>query len=108
MTEGKYLSLEEVRQLALSKDNPAAAVSASTAKAKILGCMTRPRDLPASIPLNGALTEQGEQVIAAMGKGDIAPSDAASMLSALVTQARVVEIDELEKRVTELEAKHGN
>ena len=53
--------------------------------------------------LTGTLTEKGEKIIQAMGNGLVAPSDASSMLSALAAQARVVEIDELEKRVSQLE-----
>lgn len=106
--DGLIAELEEARKLALRTGTPAAAVSASSAKAKILGCVIRPRDLPVPIPLNGTLTEQGLQVIESMGKGDVSPSDAASMLSALASQARVTEIDELVKRVAALEAKNAH
>ena len=41
-----------------------------------------------------------------MGKGELSPSDASSMLTALAAQARILEIEELEKRVLKLEAKN--
>lgn len=58
--------------------------------------------------LKGTLTEQGQQVITAMARGDLAPGDTANMLQALASQARLVETDELEKRVKALEERrHG-
>jgi len=48
--------------------------------------------------IEGTLTEKGEKIINAMGKGELSPSDASSMLSALAAQARIIEIDELGKR----------
>jgi hypothetical protein len=53
--------------------------------------------------LEGTLTEKGEKIIGAMGGGEITPSDASSMLSALAAQSRVVEVDDIAKRVSELE-----
>lgn len=57
--------------------------------------------------LEGTLPEQGSAIVAAMGAGQISPSEAAIMLQALAAQARIVEIDDLEKRVTTLEDKGG-
>ena len=56
--------------------------------------------------IEGTLTEKGEKIINAMGKGELSPSDASSMLTALAAQSRILEIDELEKRVLKLEAKN--
>ena len=50
------------------------------------------------------LTEKGKSVIEAVGRGELSPSDASSLLSGLTSQARVAEIDDLEQRVRELEA----
>jgi len=55
--------------------------------------------------IEGTLTEKGEKIIAAMGNGEVTPSDASSMLSALAAQARIIEIDDLEQRIKRLEAK---
>ena len=53
--------------------------------------------------IEGTLTEKGEKIISAMGSGEITPSDTASMLSALAAQSRIVEVDDIAKRVSELE-----
>ncbi len=53
--------------------------------------------------LSGNLTEKGEKIIEAMGDGKITPSDTSNMLTALASQARITEIDELEKRIGRLE-----
>ena len=58
--------------------------------------------------IEGTLTEKGEKIINAMGSGELSPSDASSMLSALAAQARIIEIEELEKRVSDLEARNDN
>ena len=58
--------------------------------------------------IEGSLTEKGEKIITAMGNGEVTPSDASSMLSALAAQARIIEIEELEKRVSDLEARNDN
>ncbi len=56
--------------------------------------------------LTGTLTDKGEKIIETMSAGVIAPSDAAKMLQVLVAQARIVELDELDKRVSRLEEKY--
>ena len=58
--------------------------------------------------IEGTLTEKGEKIINAMGKGELSPSDASSMLTALAAQSRIVEVDALEKRVLKLEAKNDS
>ena len=58
--------------------------------------------------LEGTLTEKGEKIISAMGSGQITPSDASSMLSALAAQSRIVEIDNLDQRVKTLEQRHAS
>jgi hypothetical protein len=53
--------------------------------------------------LEGTLTEQGRTIIQTMGEGKLSPSDATSMLQALVSQSRITEVDDLVKRITVLE-----
>lgn len=61
-----------------------------------------------SLP-NGTLTEQGRAVLAAVGAGALAPGQGAQLLTGIGTLARVVEIDELAKRINKLEEKqNGN
>lgn len=57
--------------------------------------------------LNGSLTEMGRQIIAAMGGGDMSPEAGAAMLQALAAQVRITEIDELARRVSDLESRRG-
>ncbi len=60
--------------------------------------------VPINLPHDGPLADQGRAVLAAAGAGDIAPGQAAQMLNALGTLAKVIETDELEARIAALEA----
>lgn len=62
---------------------------------------------PVRLP-DGTLTEQGRAVMDATASGDLAPGQAAALLTALGTLARLTETDELAVRVSALEAKNGN
>ena len=55
-----------------------------------------------------SLTEQGRAVLASVASGELAPGQGATLLGAIGTLARVVEIDDLAARVAELERKHAN
>lgn len=70
----------------------------------------RPVDTPVQIKTVGdTITEQGAAILKAMAAGDITPSEATSLMQAISAQIRVVEADELEKRIKALEdATHGN
>jgi hypothetical protein len=64
----------------------------------------RPRDEPVELgELQGTLTEQGRAILAAMGRGQLAPSEAGRLLQALAAQARIATVDELEQRIQALE-----
>ncbi len=56
---------------------------------------------------DGSLTEQGRAVLRAVAAGQLAPSQGASLLSALGALARVAELDELTARIEALEAAQG-
>ena len=60
-------------------------------------------DLP-----DGTLTEQGRAVLAAVARGELAPSQGAQLLTAIGTLGKVAEIDELAARIAALEEKNGN
>jgi hypothetical protein len=65
-----------------------------------------PTDAPAPIgPLTGDLASQGRAVIEALSSGAVTPSQAATIMQVITAQARIVEADELVKRVAALEAK---
>ena len=58
-----------------------------------------------TLPAGGGLAEQGRAIIAAVADGRLPPNQAVSLVNALANVARILELDELEKRVTELEKK---
>lgn len=62
------------------------------------------------LPADGTLTTTGRAVLSAVASGDLAPSQGAALLGAIGSLARVIEIDELDARLTKLEeqqnAKH--
>ncbi len=57
---------------------------------------------PLALP-DGTLTDQGRAVLNSVAAGEIAPAQGAQLLTAIATLARVIEIDELERRITTLE-----
>ena len=59
------------------------------------------------LPEGAGLTEQGEAIIAAVAAGTIAPGQGSALLGGLGALARVKEMDELERRITALEAGDG-
>jgi hypothetical protein len=66
-------------------------------------------ELPTPIDLNGGtLTDKAEAVVQALAGGDISPSQAATLLSAIGSLAKAREVDELEQRVAALEAAKGS
>lgn len=68
----------------------------------------RPVDLPAVFPLtNESLTENGRAVLTATSKGGLTPAEATTLLSALIAQGRLIETDELERRIEKLESTRG-
>jgi hypothetical protein len=63
-------------------------------------------DMPVLLdPLTGSLTEQGAGILRAMADGALAPGQAAQLLGALGAQAKIMEVDELARRLSELERK---
>ena len=58
-------------------------------------------------PLSGSIADQGKAVIAKMAEGAITPEQASTVMQALSAQARIIEVDELERRVAELEGKQN-
>jgi hypothetical protein len=67
----------------------------------------RPRDEPVSLAaFEGTLSDQGRAILVAMASGDLTPQQAGELLAALGSQARLVEADELERRIAALEQAH--
>ena len=67
------------------------------------------REEAVKLPLrDGSLAEKGQSVLTALGDGVIPPDVATAILQGLASQARIVEVDDLERRLAALEAKSGN
>jgi hypothetical protein len=65
-------------------------------------------EMPAAIDqLTGTLSEQGQSILAAMAVGALAPGQAAQLLGAIAAQGKIIEVDELSRRITELEKRMG-
>lgn len=60
-----------------------------------------------SMPAGEGMTAQGEAIVQAVADGLIAPGQGAALLTGLGALARIKEIDELERRVAQLEVNHG-
>lgn len=60
------------------------------------------------LPNNGTLTAKATAVLNAAAAGDLAPGQAAQLIAALGTLAKITEIDELAARITSLENKHAS
>lgn len=64
------------------------------------------KDAPVDLPeLTGSLAEQGAAVMRAMARGRITPDEANAVMQVISAQARIIEVDELEKRLAVLESK---
>lgn len=62
------------------------------------------KDDPVSLPsMEGSMADSSRIVIKALADGDLTPEEAGIILQALASQARIIEADEIEKRLTALE-----
>jgi len=62
------------------------------------------RDATVSLPtLTGSLADSGRAVLEALAAEELSPDQAGAVMQAIATQARIVEVDDIEKRVTALE-----
>lgn len=65
-------------------------------------------EVPAILhPLTGSLSDQGQAILAAMANGALAPGQATQLLAGLAAQAKIVEVDELARRLGEIEKRLG-
>ena len=60
-------------------------------------------DTPVKIQFSGDLSDKGAQVLDALGKGELSPGEASTVMSALQAQSRLVESDDLIARIERLE-----
>jgi hypothetical protein len=62
------------------------------------------KDDPVALPaMDGSLADSARIVVTALASGDLTPEEAGTILHALASQARVVEVDEIERRIEALE-----
>ena len=74
---------------------------------RVLPCL-RPVELPTPLELPaGNLAKQAHAVVQAVADGDIAPSQAAQIISALGGVAKIVETTDLIGRIEKLEQQHA-
>ena len=87
------------------------AKNGDTAAAKILldRCVPtlKHQAIAVNLPVNGTLAEQGGEIIRATLSGQISPDIGAQLISALTSQSKIIEIDDLTKRIEILEANNG-
>ncbi|HRF61383.1 MAG TPA: DUF5681 domain-containing protein [Candidatus Competibacter sp.] len=62
---------------------------------------------PLDLPVDGGLADQGRAVLAALASGQLPVNQAAGILQGLGNLAKLVELDELEKRIAALEGERG-
>lgn len=60
------------------------------------------------LPDNAPLSEQGAAILCAVADGRITPSQGAAMVQSLAGLARIIEVSELEERITALERSRGD
>ncbi len=66
------------------------------------------KDDPVSLPgLTESLADNSRAVIKALAAGDLTPEEASSILQSLASQVRIIEADEIEKRLAALEQAAG-
>lgn len=92
--------IEVLRGQALAGDVQAAKVLLERALPAL-----KPVELPhaLALPDGASLTDKGHAILAAAGAGELAPGQAAALLTAVGTLARVIEATELEARIKALE-----
>ena len=83
------------------------AKNGDTAAAKILldRCCPalKPQAMNITLPINGTLAEQGNEIIRATLSGHIAPDIGAQIITALANQGKLIELQELTERIEILE-----
>ena len=83
------------------------AKNGDTAAAKILldRCCPalKPQAMNITLPINGNLAEQGNEIIRATMSGNIPPDVGAQLITALANQGKLIELQELTERIEILE-----
>jgi len=68
----------------------------------------KPVEQPRALPLaGGTLTERAASVVDAVSTGSLSVDEGTRLIQALGSMARILEVDQLEERISKLEAQHG-
>ena len=65
----------------------------------------KPQALPIYLPVNGSLTEQGNEIIKATMVGQIPPDIGSQLITALSNQSKLIELQEMAERLQRIERK---
>ena len=65
----------------------------------------KPEAMPINLPVKKTLTEQGNEIIKATMSGKVPPDIGSGLITALASQAKLLEIDDMIKRIEILEGK---
>lgn len=65
----------------------------------------KPQAIPIALPVRITLAEQGDEIIKATLGGQIPPDIGSQLITALAAQGKLVELDELTRRIERLESK---
>jgi hypothetical protein len=68
----------------------------------------KPQSLPVSIPVGKDIVSSGNNIIGETFGGQLAPETGALLLAGLASQAKIQEVNELNKRIEELERVYGD
>jgi hypothetical protein len=70
----------------------------------------RAKDVPLVIPeaIDGSLVQMGEKVMKLVSEGELTPDEGAALSQIIAAHARMVETEDLAKRIAALEAKNAN
>ncbi len=98
--------LAQLQQQALNGDVQAARTLLERAL-PVRKATAEPVTLP-GIAEAGTLTEKAERIVALVADGHLPPDVGASLIESIGKLARVAETDELARRITALEERHGN
>ena len=60
-----------------------------------------------SLPLGGTLADKGNAVLDAAARGELSPDELSMLMQAINAQAHIVKVDDLERRVKELEERRN-
>ena len=95
-------------EIILSMIEKAKSGDMATAKALLDRCCPalKSQAMPISLPIGLTLAEQGNNIIMDTKNGTIPPDVGSQLISALANQAKIVEVDELARRIQELENKY--